>query len=299
MVRYPRDERRSLADLENMRIRTPGGAGVPFATVAHATLGRGYDVIRRTDRQRAVNVTADVDMSKGNANEILADIGRDVLPVILADHPGVRYSFEGEQREQRDTMRGLARGFLVALIMIYALMAIPFRSYVQPAIVMSAVPFGFVGAVWGHVIMGLDLTILSLFGLVALTGVVVNDSLVLIDFVNRRRAAGSDAVSAVREAGEVRFRPILLTSITTFAGLTPLLLERSLQARFLIPMAVSLAFGVVFATFVTLVLVPAGYLILEDVKRVAGGWLVRRWRAIAGRGGATDGARVASGGGEG
>ncbi len=212
-------------------------------------------------------MTADVDVTRNNANIVLADLEQNVLPEILADHPGVRYSLEGQQQEQRETMSGLVRGFAIALMVIYALMAIPFRSYVQPMIVMVAIPFGLVGAVWGHLIMRMDLTIMTMFGIVALTGVVVNDSLVLVDFVNRKRAAGLPLVQAVRDAGAVRFRPILLTSLTTFMGLTPLLLERSMQARFLIPMATSLAFGVMFATFVTLVLVPCIYVILEDVRR--------------------------------
>jgi len=165
-------------------------------------------------------------------------------------------------------MIGLAKGFGIALLLIYALIAIPFRSYVQPLLVMTAIPFGLVGAVWGHLIMGLNLTILSMFGLVALTGVVVNDSLVLVDFVNRGRAEGTPVARAVRAAGAARFRPVILTSLTTFAGLTPLLLERSVQAQFLIPMAVSLAFGVVFSTVITLMLVPCGYLILEDLKGI-------------------------------
>jgi multidrug efflux pump subunit AcrB len=266
MVRYPEEERRSVGNLENMRIRTAEGGEVPFMEVANAELGRGYSSIRRVNRQRAVNVTADVDPTKGNPGEILADLEASVLPAILADYPGVSYTFEGEQREQAETLGGLGRGFALALIMIYALMAIAFRSYIQPLIVMCIIPFGFVGAVWGHIIMGLDMTILSMFGLVALTGIVVNDSIVLVHQVNRRRAQGATVEEAVRDAGMVRFRPIVLTSATTFAGLTPLLLERSIQAKFLIPMAVSLGFGVVFATFITLVIVPTAYVILEDIK---------------------------------
>jgi len=269
MVRYPKEQRRSLADLENMRIRTPNGAEVPFSVVAEATLGRGYAAIRRIDRQRTINVTADVDTKRGNAGEVMADLGSNVLPGILADYPGVSYAFEGEQREQAETMSGLKRGFGFALLAIFALMAIPFKSYTQPLIVMSVIPFGIVGAIWGHVIMRLDLTILSMFGVVALAGVVVNDSIVLVHYINSRRAEGMPLGEAVRVAGVARFRAILLTSVTTFAGLSPLLLERSVQAKFMVPMAVSLGFGVVFATFITLMIVPVSYLILEDIKALA------------------------------
>jgi multidrug efflux pump subunit AcrB len=268
MVRYPEKDRKSLASLENMRIRTSGGLEVPFPLVASARIGRGYSEIKRVDRKRVINVTADVDPSTGNADEILADLKTKVLPGIMSRYPGISYSFEGERREQAETMKGLIRGFLIALLVIFAMMAIPFKSYIQPLIVMSVIPFGFVGAVWGHLLMGFNLSIISLFGFVALTGVVVNDSIVLVHYVNRRRSEGVRFLQAVRDAGLYRFRPIILTSLTTFAGLTPLLLERSIQARFLIPMAVSLAFGVLFATFITLILVPALYIILEDIKGI-------------------------------
>ncbi len=251
-----------------MRIRTPEGAEVPFSEVATVEVGRGYSSIRRVDRRRAVNVTASVQPDGATPSEILGRLEASVLPEILADHPRVRFSFEGQQAEQRETMGGLFRGFAIAVLAIFVLLAVPLRSYVQPLLIMMAIPFGFVGAVWGHVIMGLDLTILSMFGLVALAGVVVNDSLVMVDFINRRRRTNADLAEALRLAGVARFRPILLTSLTTFAGLLPLMLERSMQARFLIPMAVSLAFGVIFATFITLVLVPSGYLIMEDLKAV-------------------------------
>ena len=267
MVRYPVEERRSLANLENKRIRTAGGIAVPFSAAARATLGRGYSFIERTDRRRTLNITAEVDETKANANEILADITKNILPTLLANYPTVSYSLEGEQRDQREALASLRSGFLLALLVIYALLAIPFRSYGQPLLVMGVIPFGIVGAIWGHIVMGISLTILSFFGIVALTGVVVNDSLVMVDFINRFREKGENIQTAIREAGMVRFRPIILTSITTFAGLSPLLLERSLQARFLIPMAVSLAFGVLFATFITLLLVPVSYQILEDLKR--------------------------------
>ena len=181
------------------------------------------------------------------------------------------FAQHGMQAEQRDAVGGLQIGFLLALFGIFALLAIPLKSYVQPLIIMSAIPFGFVGAVWGHIIMGLDVTMMSMMGLVALSGVVVNDSLIMIDFINRKRRLHADLGTAVQQAGMVRFRPILLTSLTTFAGLAPLMIERSMQAAFLVPMAVSLAFGVVFATFITLVLVPTAYMIVEDIR-----WVLRR-----------------------
>lgn len=269
MVRYPEAERTSLADLENMRIRVAGGE-IPFSVAAEIDRGRGFSSITRTDRKRTISVTADVDLSVANANEIISNVIDTYIPQLLQKYPSVNYSLEGEQSEQRESLSGLLRGFVFALLMIYVLLAIPFSSYVQPLIVMSAIPFGIVGAIWGHILLGMNLTLLSVFGIVALTGVVVNDSLVMVDFVNRARAAGRPLKEAIREAGVARFRPILLTSLTTFAGLTPLLLEKSMQAKFLIPMAVSLAFGVVFATFITLILVPTLYHILEDAKEGAG-----------------------------
>ncbi len=265
MVRYPESERRSLGNLEDMRIRTRGSGEVPFSIAGRAELGRGYASIRRADRQRAINVTAEVDQSIANANAILADVTRAVLPQILAEHPRVRYGFEGQQRQQAETLSDMLDSFAIALLIIYILLAIPFKSYTQPLIVMSAIPFGIVGAIWGHVMLGFDLTILSGFGIVALTGVVVNDSLVMVDFINKQRGQGHALSVAIREAGTVRFRPILLTSLTTFLGLTPLLFEKSLQAQFLVPMAISLGFGVLFATVITLLLVPITYNILEDL----------------------------------
>ena len=266
MVRYPKEERRSLGDLENMRVRTPGGQEVPFDQVAIVEPGRGYASIQRVDRRRSVNVTADVDTTQVAPGDVIADLEATVLPDILADHPSVFYSLEGAQAEQRESLAGLRRGYAIALILIYALLAVPLKSYSQPLIIMAAIPFGIVGAAWGHLLIGLNLTIISLFGIVALTGVVVNDSLVMVAFINRHRKWKDDLPSAIRQAGVVRFRPILLTSLTTFVGLLPLILEKSMQATFLIPMAVSLAFGVLFATFITLLLVPAGYAIIEDIK---------------------------------
>ena len=270
MVRYPADERESVGDLQRMRIRTPTGEAVPFGTVAVAEMGRGFASIKRVDRDRAINVTAGVDEDVANANNILADLETRHMPGILAGHPGVTYSFEGQQQMQTEFMEGLTRGFLIALFVMFTLMAIPFKSYLQPLIVMSAVPFGLVGAVFGHGLLGMEMNFMSMMGMVAVAGVVVNDSLVLVHFVNRARVEGAGIKDAARGAGVARFRPILLTSLTTAAGVTPLILETSIQAQFLIPMAVALASGVLFATIFTLLLVPSSYLILEDIRGLLG-----------------------------
>jgi multidrug efflux pump subunit AcrB len=270
MVRYPEEERRSRGDIDEMRIRLPDGSEAPFTTVASVEEGRGYAVINRTDRRRVVTVTADVEEAAANANEISADLRKNVLPMLAADFPGLAFDFEGEQREQQESLGSLRLNFLVAQLAIFALLAIPFRSYSQPLIIMSAIPFGLVGAIFGHMIMGLNLTMLSMFGMVALTGVVVNDSLILIDLINRQRASGVSVDRAIRESGERRFRPIMLTTATTFLGLTPMIFETSMQAKFLIPMAVSLGYGIVFATAITLILIPVLYRILEDLKWVFG-----------------------------
>jgi multidrug efflux pump subunit AcrB len=254
-----------------MRVRTPAGVEVPFGQVAIVDPGRGYATITRVDRRRAVNVTAAVDTDVVSADDVISDLEARVLPELLADHPDVLYSFEGMQEQQRDAIGGLRRGFILAMAAIFILLAVPLKSYVQPIIIMLAIPFGLVGAFWGHAILGLNMTIMSMFGVVALAGVVVNDSLVMVHFINQRREHGASVAAAAREAGVARFRPILLTSLTTFAGLSPIMLEKSMQARFLIPMAASLAFGVLFATFVTLILVPTSYLILEDIKAIPGG----------------------------
>ncbi len=264
LVRYPESERKSLGDVEAMRIRTSDGFRVPFAQVAEVNMEQGYASIQRAQRLRVIKVTADVDETVTNANEVRIDLEGNFLPQLKQRHPGLRYSMEGEGKEQQESMSGVVRGFAIALFCIYALLAVPFRSFTQPLVVMSAIPLGMIGAVLGHLIMGHNLSLLSLFGIVGLAGVVVNDALVLIDATNRIRSQGADAHEAITRAGALRFRAIILTSLTTFAGLTPILLERSLQAQFLIPMAISLGFGVLFATSITLLLVPCGYMILED-----------------------------------
>jgi multidrug efflux pump subunit AcrB len=230
-------------------------------------VGQGFAIIRRVDRNRAVNVRADINKEKADANQIAADL-RLFVDDLVGEYPGVRYTLEGEQREQRETSGSLMVGALLILFALYCLLAIPFRSYVQPLIVMGIIPFSVVGAILGHMIMGMNLSITSIMGILALAGVVVNDSLVLVDYVNRRRREGSGLFDAVSVAGVARFRPILLTSLTTFFGLSPLILEKSTQAQFLIPMAVSLGFGILFATFITLLLIPVCYLVLEDGVRL-------------------------------
>lgn len=267
MVRYPEEERRSLGNLTAMRIRGPGGVEAPFSEVAEVVYASGPATIQRRDRRRAVTVTADVDRSKANSNEILDELRRAFLPGLTAEYPGLAFSLEGQRRDQEEMMAALGKGTLIVLLLVYAFLAVTFRSYLQPAIIMLAIPFGIGGAIVAHFLLGMDLTMLSMIGMMALTGVVINDAIVMIDFINEARRRGLPLREAVLHAGPVRFRPIILTSLTTFAGLIPIMLEKSLQAQFLIPMAVSLAYGVMFSTLVTLFIVPAAYLALEDAKR--------------------------------
>lgn len=269
MVRYPEAERQSLGTLDDMRIRTADGSEVPFGTVAVADLGRGFSSIKRSDRQRVVNVIADVDRTQVTANEVLGALGAGVIQEILSDYPRVKYSLEGEQAEQGEAAASLIPMFFISLFVIYALLAVPLQSYTQPLIIMSVIPFAMLGAIWGHQIMKsfdliAGLAMMSVMGVIAASGVVVNSSLVLVHNVNRRRAEGESLHDAVLESAISRCRPIVLTSMTTFVGLMPLMFNRSVQAQFLVPMAVSLAFGVLFATVVTLLVVPSAYMILED-----------------------------------
>ncbi len=265
MVRFPKEDRRALESLETMKIRTPDGDEVPLLQIVEIEPGRGPAVIERTDRQRSIKITADVEPGV-NANEVVAAFTADILSQIAEKFPSVRYDFEGEQKDQNDSVREIGMGFIAALIGMYALIAIPLRSYLQPLIIMSVIPFGLVGAIWGHALLGLNLSIMSMCGLVALAGVVVNDSLVMVDYVNRHRQDSATLREAAILAGGRRFRAILLTSLTTFVGIMPMILETDMQAKFLIPMAVSLAFGILFATVITLFLVPCVYLILEDLR---------------------------------
>ncbi len=267
MVRYPEEERRSLATLERMKLRSPAGEEVPLMEVVEPSRGRGLATVTRLDGFRTIKIQGDVDRAGGyNANKIVGTYTKEVLAEIPEKFPGVRHIFEGEQADQRDSIREMSVGFLGALLLMYVLMAIPLKSYVQPLIVMSVIPFGMVGAVVGHLVMGFNLSIMSMCGVVALAGVVVNDSLVLVDYVNRSRRKGLSVMESAKRAGMRRFRPILLTSLTTFVGLMPMLFETDMQAKFLIPMAVSLGFGILFATAITLILVPVVYVMLADVK---------------------------------
>jgi multidrug efflux pump subunit AcrB len=263
-VRRPLEERMSLGDIRSFVVRTPGGGEIPLVEAANIAPGRAYTAIRRIDGQRAVSVTADIIEGEANANEVVASVVESDLPPLMEKYPRLTYAMGGAQKQQKESLAALGGGFILALFTIYGLLAIVFRRYLQPILIMSAIPFGLVGAVGGHMLMGFDLSLMSMMGLVALSGVVVNDSLVLIDYVNRTREKGNSAWDSVMAGATRRFRPILLTSLTTFFGLAPMIIETSVQARFLIPMALSLGFGVLFATAIILVFVPAGYLALED-----------------------------------
>ena len=267
MVRLPIDERRSVADLQNILINTPAGGSVPLSHVAILITGQSPSTINRIDRYRTLNVTADIEKSNTNMTILQADLSQ-YLDELMQQYPGVDYALEGEAKEQRESFGSLAWALVFVFFIIYALLAIPFKSYLQPLIVMSVIPFGMIGAVVGHWIMGMELTIMSLLGMLALIGVVVNDSLVLVDYINKKRTEGIELIEVVKLAGASRFRPVMLTSLTTFIGLMPLLFEKATQAQFLIPMAVSLGFGIIFATFITLLLVPVNYMLMERFQ----GW---------------------------
>ena len=275
LVLYPESERRSLANAEDMRIRTPAGVEVPFSEVAEIEMKQGYTIIQRAQRQRVIKVIADVNEQISNADRVRRALNYGYLPYLKTQYPGLRYTMEGEGREQQEGLQDIAKGYIFAVLGIYALLAIPFRSFSQPFVVMMAIPFGIIGAFVGHLIMGYNLSFMSLMGIVGLSGVVVNDSLILVHRSNKFREAGLKALDAVAEAGQMRFRAIILTSLTTFGGLIPILLEKSFQAKFMIPMAISLGFGVLFATGITLILIPCLYVILDDTHAllVILGWL--------------------------
>ena len=270
MIRYPEDERNSISDIADVRIITPTGAEVPLSEVAQVKIVDGVNRIRRENAKRTVNVWAAVNTDKIEPFAIAEEIRDEYLPSLLKSYPGVKSDVAGRIQEEMDSADEQLRDFGISMMIIFALLAIPLRSYSQPLIIMSVIPFGIVGAMFGHMILGMTMSSLSMFGIIAVAGVVVNDSLVMVDFVNKARQEGIATKIAVVQAGARRFRAILLTSITTFIGVMPIIFETSLQAKIVIPMAVSLAFGVLFATFVTLLLLPCLYVALEDIKRLMG-----------------------------
>jgi multidrug efflux pump subunit AcrB len=266
-VRYPIEQRRTMADIERVRIRTPRGEEVPLASVADVSVENGYTTINRKDGLRRVSVSADVFSEVTNATDVLAMVQRDFLETLPTKYPGVTSSLEGEKRELVESMSSLFIGFPLAILGIYLIIATLFRSYLQPIVIMITVPFGLIGAVLGHMAMGFSLTIMSMFGMVALAGVVVNDAIVMIEAVNDRLAAGMSLADSIVDGGARRFRAILLTTATTVGGLAPLIVETSMQAQFLIPMAITIAAGVAFATLLTLVVIPCLLFILNDIRR--------------------------------
>lgn len=271
MVRRPRFERASEEDIESLLIRTADGGEVPLTVAASVERSHAYTTIRRADGRRVVRVTADTVPGVANADKILASLRVGTLPELVERNPGLSYSFEGQRRRRNEALDSLKSGYVFALFVIFALLAIPFGSYLQPLVVMSAIPFGVVGALIGHLIMGYDLSLISVMGIIAVSGIVVNDSLVLVHAANAARDAGRRPLEAIQFAARRRLRPILLTSLTTFFGLMPMILEPSVQARFLIPMAISLGFGVLFATFILLLFVPCMYMVIENLKAAARG----------------------------
>jgi len=270
MVRYPEDDRATIENLVNMRVKLADGTLVPFTEVADAEFIPGYTTINRFNRSRVVDVFADVVPGVANANEVVNDILRHAQPELLKKYPGVRFLLDGQQQDMRDMIAFLGVGLAFSVLAMYSLLAVQFRSYIQPLCILSAVPFGIAGAVIGHLLLGLSFSFPSGFGVLATAGVVVNSNLVLIDRINSLRDEGIELLEAVRQGARERLRPILLTSLTTFFGLMPILLEESPSAATLIPMAVSLSFGVVFATTITLLMVPAMYTALESMKERMG-----------------------------
>lgn len=272
-VKLPREERKDITHLEDFIILTPDGTAVPLLNVVKVNRGETFTSINRRDGRRVVTVGMDVEPA-GAQTRVLHAMNERVLPQLRADYPGITWTFEGSQAEMRESTQALWSGFTIAMVVIFALLAIALNSYTQPVIIMLAIPFGIVGAVIGHILLGYNLSLVSLMGVIALSGVVVNDSLIMIDYANRNRGDLS-AYDAIREAGIRRFRPIILTTLTTFGGLTPIILETSRQAYQLIPMAISLGFGILFATSIILVIVPSLYMIQDDiinaVKRMKSG----------------------------
>ena len=276
-VRLPERERNAIADVGDYMIRTPTGGQIMLSRVANVSFGSSPTTIRRKQGQRILTITGDVDPAIVTGQVASRELEEVIIPPIAAENAGLSVYFGGIQQEQQESFNSVGRGFILALLVIYALLAIPFGSYVQPLIIMAAIPFGIVGALWAHLVMGLSLGLLSIFGILGLSGVVVNDSLLMIDFINEERRNGMKARDAIIKGAKARFRPIMLTSLTTFLGVAPLVFEPSLQAQFLIPMAASLAFGVLFATAILMLLVPALAMVQANVEAW---WAERRARQL-------------------
>jgi multidrug efflux pump subunit AcrB len=275
MVRYPEEERRNIHQLGEMRVRTSDGREIPLEAVAEVAFVPGYTTIDRVDRKRAIRITSEVEVGKGDPAAIINNLFHENQEVWRKKYPGFHLSISGDMESETEFMASAMRNFGLALLVIYGLMAIAFSSYWQPMLILTAVPFGFMGAVIGHVIMGREVSMMSMLGFFACAGVVVNDNLVLLDRINQLRQQGKAVFEAVVQAGRDRFRPIVLTSATTFIGLVPIMGETSTQARFLIPLVISLSFGVLFATLVTLILVPSLYLLGERVRaKISGNPLI-------------------------
>ena len=267
MVKYPINERSDLARLDDLVIQTGNNSEARFSDVATVSWGRSPSTIRRIDQRRAVNVTADLDKTTVDESQLNLEL-ETYITSLLSSYPQISFSMEGEYRAQQDSSTEMLYSTLFIILVIYTLLAIPFKSYTQPLVVIMVIPFSLIGCIMGHVIMGIGMSVFSFWGVLALFGILVNDSLVMVDWVNRRVNSGMDKFQAIIEAGASRFRPIILTSFTTFVGVFPILFDDSTQGRFLAPMAVSLGFGILFATFITLLMVPCNYLILEDIKRL-------------------------------
>jgi multidrug efflux pump subunit AcrB len=257
IIRFPEDQRSSLADLARLRIPLPDGSEVSLSTVASIEETRSFITIDRVDGRRVISISADVDEAVTTPNAVTALIESEFLSQLSVDYPGLKVTTEGQARDQAEEMAALIQNFLIAMLAIYALIASVLRSYIQPLVIMAIIPFGLVGAILGHLLLGFDLSFPSLFGVVALSGVIINDSIVLIDYFNEREKDGGDRLDNIVEAVRRRFRPIFITTMTTFVGLVPMISETSIQAQFLIPMAVSLAFGILFGSILILLLVPA------------------------------------------
>jgi multidrug efflux pump subunit AcrB len=267
-VRLPAADRGHVQSLHSLWIRLPDGRKVPFSVVGEAQEMTGLSVINRIDRKRVVTVQADINKKVVEPGQVSDLIKNQFMPDLLEKYPGITFSFGGETEVQRDTSSVLGYAFIIVLLMIFGALAIPLKSYVEPLLIMSVIPFGIIGAILGHLLLGKDISILSVIGIVGLVGVVVNDSLVMVDFINHHIDEGHDWRSAIVEAGPKRFRAVILTSVTTFLGLLPIQLETSIQSEFVKPMAISIAFGVLFATLVTLILVPVIYCVSKDIERL-------------------------------